>query len=290
MQKRRIIISLLIMTGLAIAACGKSDKASETEAAEENAELQTIEFDTGAEEPVETAVVEEPVEEEPIVIEETPTPEEDIEITETVEEPAAQPETASSDYSVEDMGETVLYTTDTVNMRMGPSSTDFDVAEKLSVGTKVTANGKVNGYKGDGKTWYRIKRSDGSTVFIIAEYLSDKKPEEKEKTEDTAQNNKSASDDAAKKAAEDAAKKAAEDAAKKAAEENPQTVTPATPAPAATPVADAPKNGHKYPDSKIAADWDRTGANSAGRKWAELDEGTKEALRIHYDDHGCAGW
>ena len=67
MQKRRVIISLLIMTGLAIAACGKSDKSSETEAAEESAELQTIEFDTGVEEPVETAQIPEPVEEIPVI-------------------------------------------------------------------------------------------------------------------------------------------------------------------------------------------------------------------------------
>ncbi len=276
------------MTGLAIAACGKSDKASETEAAEENAELQTIEFDTGAEEPVETAQIEEPAAVEP-VIEETPEVPVDEEIPETPAEPETteevqeSTESASSDYSVEDISEKNLYTTDTVNMRKGPSSSDFEVAEILSLGTQVTANGKVNGYKGDGKTWYRIKRSDGSSAFIIADYLSDKKPEKKEETAENPE-------DAAKKAADEAAKKLAEETAKKAAEQ--EAAAPA-PAPAPTPVlpaGDQPKNGHKYPDSKIAADWDRTGAISAGRKWSELDEGTKEALRIHYDDHGCSGW
>ena len=288
MKKRSVIISFLIVTGLAIAACGKSDKASETEAAEENAELQTIEFDTGAEEPVETAQIEEPAAVEP-VIEETPEVPVEEEIPETPAEPETPEETpestesASSDYSVEDIGEKTLYTTDTVNMRKGPSSSDFEVADILSLGTQVTVNGKVNGYKGDGKTWYRIKRSDGSSVFIIADYLSDKKPEKKEETSENP-------DDAAKKAADDAAKKAADEAAKKAAEQ--EAAAPA-PTPAPTPVlpaGDQPKNGHKYPDSKIAADWDRTGAISAGRKWSELDEGTKEALRIHYDDHGCSGW
>ncbi len=285
------------MTGIAVAACGKSDKSSETEADEENAELQTIEFDTGAEEPVETAQIPEPVEEVP-VIEETPVTEETLVSeepapAETVEEPEPAETKTSSDYSIEDISEITLFTTETVNMRTGPSASDFDVAEKLSPGTQVTANGKVNGYKGDGKSWYRIKKGDGSSgYFIIADYLSDKKPEKKEETAD----NSGASDNAAKKAADDAAKKAAEDAAKKAAEdaanqaaETPTTVTPAPAAPA-VPAGDQPKNGHKYPDSKIAADWDRTGANSAGKKWSELDEGTKEALRIHYDDHGCSGW
>ena len=235
MKKRSIIISFLIVTGLAIAACGKSDKASETEAAEENAELQTIEFDTGAEEPVETAQIEEPAAVEP-VIEETPeapveeeipeTPAEPETPEETAEETPESTESASADYSVEDIGEKTLYTTDTVNMRKGPSSSDFEVADILSLGTQVTVNGKVNGYKGDGKTWYRIKRSDGSSVFIIADYLSDKKPEKKEETAENP-------DDAAKKAADEAAKKLAEEAAKKAAEQTPAAPAPAAPAPAA---------------------------------------------------------
>ena len=235
MKKRSIIISFLIVTGLAIAACGKSDKAPETEAAEENAELQTIEFDTGAEEPVETAQIEEPAAVEP-VIEETPeapveeeipeTPAEPETPEETAEETPESAESASADYSVEDIGEKTLYTTDTVNMRKGPSSSDFEVADILSLGTQVTVNGKVNGYKGDGKTWYRIKRSDGSSVFIIADYLSDKKPEKKEETAENP-------DDAAKKAADEAAKKLAEEAAKKAAEQTPAAPAPAAPAPAA---------------------------------------------------------
>lgn len=231
MKKRSVIISFIIVTGLVMAACGRSDKSSETEVAEESTELQTIEFDTGTEEPVDALQDEEPAQTEEQafeapVIEETPEVTADGESTGTPEETAApeeSTESTSSDYSVEDISEKTLYTTDTVNMRMGPSSSDFDVVEMLAMGTQVTANGKVNGYKGDGKTWYRIKRSDGSTVFIIADYLSDKKPEPK--PEETAKDNKSASEDAAKKAADEAAKKLAEENAKKAAEQ-----TPAAPA------------------------------------------------------------
>lgn len=267
------------MTGLAIAACGKSDKSSETEAAEENAELQTIEFDTGTEEPAETAQIPEPVEEIP-VIEEAPLPEEPL--PEDISEESAQTDTAASaDYTVEDISEVTLYTTETVNMRTGPSAADFDVAEKLSAGTQVTANGKVNGYKGDGKSWYRIKKSDGSTgYFIIADYLSDKKPEKKEEAP-AAENNddaaKKAADEAAKKAAEEAAKKAAEEAAKKPAEETPTQVTPApTPAPA---VGGYAQYGER---AQCAKDWDDTRAAGYGKKWSELDAGLQTDLYNHW--------
>ncbi len=217
MRKKRLFIPVLIMTGLAIAACGKSDKVSDAEAVEETAELQTIEFDTGSDQPVETAdpvqpVTEVPVEEAPVV-EEVPVAEEAPAeaLQETAEEPAPA-ESSSADYSVEDIGETTLYTTDTVNMRKGPSSTDFEVAGKLSSGSEVKANGKVNGYKGDGKSWYRIKRSDGSgDVFIIAEYLSETKPEKKDET--TAETATTATTADADAAAAAAAKKAADDAA-----------------------------------------------------------------------------
>ncbi|MBR5376566.1 MAG: SH3 domain-containing protein [Lachnospiraceae bacterium] len=257
------------MTGLAVAACGKSDKSSETEADEESAELQTIEFDTGTEEPVETAQIPEPVEEIP-VIEETPLPEEPLP-EDVPAEPAETEAAPSADYTVEDISEVTLYTTETVNMRTGPSSQDFDVAEKLSAGTQVTANGKVNGYKGDGKSWYRIKKSDGSTgYFIIADYLSDKKPEKKEETaENQDEAAKKAADEAAKKAADEAAKKAADEAAKKAAEEGAK-------APAAGGYA---QYGER---AQCAKDWDDTRAAGYGKKWSELDAGLQTDLYNHW--------
>jgi hypothetical protein len=76
------------------------------------------------------------------------------------------------DYKVKKMSATKMYATTTVNIRKGPS-TDYDKVGTLTYGESVTVNGKVS-Y--NDKTWYRIKTSDGSEQFVVAQHLSTTKP------------------------------------------------------------------------------------------------------------------
>ncbi|MBO6113161.1 MAG: SH3 domain-containing protein [Lachnospiraceae bacterium] len=295
MKKNVVIPALVLCAGLSMAACAKKDSAeaeeatevvlTEAEAPEETVNAEPVQTDIPA---MEGVVEEAPVYEEPAESAAQEVPAEEGAVTAEVSENAPV-----QDFTVEETGETTVYTTDTVNMRKGPSSSDFEVVGKLSKGASITSNGKVNGYKGDGKVWYRIKRTDGSEdAFIIADYISTEKPAETaEKTAEEAKKAdtaaKAAADDAAAKAEADAAAKALADAAAKAAADQAAAAQAATPAAAETAAAAVPATS---PDAKIAADWNRTGAISRGLTWDQLDEGTKAALRIHYEGHGTAGW
>ncbi|MCR5093283.1 MAG: SH3 domain-containing protein [Lachnospiraceae bacterium] len=58
---------------------------------------------------------------------------------------------------------------DTVNLRSG-AGTNYDKVTSLAGGTEVTVTGQAT--DGDGKVWYQVTLSDGSTAFVRNDFLT----------------------------------------------------------------------------------------------------------------------
>ncbi|MCR5487645.1 MAG: SH3 domain-containing protein [Lachnospiraceae bacterium] len=168
------MVLTMVCAGLVMTACASKESKAPADEKEDLA-VETIEL--GSEEALEAEVPEEAPLPEPEPVPE-PIPE-----TEDIPEPVAEaPEEAAPEsdtgegYTVESIAETKMYATETVNIRKGPSKDDYDSVGKLKGNAEVTADGKVSGYKGDGSTWYRIKRDNGEAGFVKADYLTAEKP------------------------------------------------------------------------------------------------------------------
>ena len=287
MKRKAVLACLLLCMGLSFAACSKEDKAEEPEETEVQEEVVDL-----------AAQAETVPEQEPVVVEEpaeVPAPVEEVPVEPAPEQPveeAAAPEPApetQADYTVEETGEISIYTTDTLKMRKGPSTTDFEVVGKLAKNKQVTATGKVNGYKGDGKVWYRVKRTDSEEpAFVAGDYVTTEKPKEEVKEETEA----APAAPAAPAATPAAPAASANVTPAAAAPATPAATTPAataaaTPAPApaaATPAPAPAAAGYAQfgERAQCAKDWDDTRAAGYGKKWSELGEGLQKDLYDHW--------
>lgn len=210
MKKFAAVAMTAMMCVLLAAGCGNSDDKEEaTEAAEPVTEI-AITADT-VDMPTEPPVEAEVEEYDFAVQEET--------VSENAEPVVEEPEV--DEFGVAAIDEIKLYAKETVKMRSEPN-TDSDVKGMLKAGDEVTANGKS-------EEWHRIAGSNGETVYVKSEYLTETKPEKSEETkaeensETKKTENQAAAADtsaadaaAAAKAAQDAAN---QEAASKAAEE-----------------------------------------------------------------------
>lgn len=101
-------------------------------------------------------------------------------IDNNVEEPTVKEEETTApaeekvQFTVEELTPVKMYATEAVNLRQGPSSSDFGKVGSLNKGDCVTVVGIVKTYKGATTLWYKLDNGQ----FVSGAYLSDKQPEQ----------------------------------------------------------------------------------------------------------------
>lgn len=290
MKKFAAVAMTAMMCVFLAAGCGNSDDKEEaTEAAEPVTEI-SITADT-VDMPTEPPVEAEIEEYDFAVQEET--------VSENAEPEVEEPEVEVDEFGVAAIDEIKLYAKETVKMRSEPN-TDSDVKGMLKAGEEVSANGKS-------EEWHRIVRSNGDTVYVKSEFLTETKPEKKEeakadensetkKTENAAAATDTSAADAAAAAAaaaqaQDAAnKEAASKAAEEAANQAAAAQAAAAQAAAAT-VAVGKYKDYDFTEAQIANDWNSHGlSKTINKTWNQLGEGEKADAANHYSHYGAAGW
>ncbi len=145
---------------------------SQTEGTTDNDVNNAESNDLGEDEEPENETINEVVESEEAVVEDT------------------EPETPALDYEIEKIDDTIMYAKQDCNVRKGPS-TDYDKVGSLSLNEEVTVNGKVTA--DNGKVWYVLKSEDEGHKMVAGSLLSTTKvtAQAKSKTSDSGNSSKS---------------------------------------------------------------------------------------------------